>query len=190
MALNNLGDLLRARGNAPQAGPVYHEARVLFESLDPQRKYAPQGMVHNLGYVALAQGDVRHAASLFVEAAEIYLAVGSDRRGLAECMVGLGCTASRARRGVLAGRLFGAVEAELRRLGRSLTPQNQAERERGLGELATMLNAPGLDAAFAQGRALSLEQVLDEARELTRLPSHTSELSPPTRVAGLTAEHV
>src|SRR6185503_2855959 len=76
MALNSLGDLMRARGDTERAGPFYEEARALFVSIDPHRNYEPQGLVHNLAYVALARGEVRRAADLFVEGAEMYLAVG------------------------------------------------------------------------------------------------------------------
>jgi predicted ATPase/DNA-binding CsgD family transcriptional regulator/DNA-binding XRE family transcriptional regulator len=187
MALNNLGDLMRARGDADQAGPVYEEARILFESLDPHRKYAPQGLIHNLGYVALAQGDRRRAAELFVESADIYFAVGNDRRGISECLVGLACTAAKAGDRVLAARLFGATDAELERLGSLLTPANQAERDRGHAALAALMDPVALAVANAAGRGLSLEEALEEARELTRAPSPTPAVAASAHPAGLTA---
>jgi Flp pilus assembly protein TadD len=58
MALNNLGDLMRARGEGAQARAVYEEAWQLFESLDPYSKFVPQGLVHNLGYVEVARGNL------------------------------------------------------------------------------------------------------------------------------------
>jgi non-specific serine/threonine protein kinase len=67
-----------------------------------------------------------------------------------------------------------------------LTPPNQAERERGLGQLGAMMDRAALADAIAQGRALSLEEVLDEARELAQAPSPEAEMSQPARIAGLT----
>jgi tetratricopeptide (TPR) repeat protein len=168
MALTSLGDLLRAQGHDEQAGPAYTEALAQFESLDPHRKYAPQGMLHNLGYVALAHGDVRRAASLFLESADTYRAVGSDRRGAVECVVGLACTAVRAGKLVLAAQLFGTAEAELERLGTRLTTANRSEYERGLVTLTEALPAEDIAAARADGARLALDDALDLARPLAR----------------------
>ena len=42
-----------------------------------------------LAYVALARGDPAAAVTLFLDSAEHYQALGGDRRGFAECVVGL-----------------------------------------------------------------------------------------------------
>jgi non-specific serine/threonine protein kinase len=173
---------MRTRGDTERAGAVYEQARALFVSIDPHRKYEPQGLVHNLAYVALARRDVRRAAGLFVEGAETYLAVGPDRRGLAECIVGLGRCAVDASNGPLAARLFGAAEAELERLDARLTSANRAEFERGIGGLHSLIGAQQADHGRAEGRELSLEAALEEARSLIRELSSTHEGRPRTPV--------
>jgi hypothetical protein len=70
-------------------------------------------MLHNIAYVALANGDLQRAAALFVQSADVYRAVGTDRRGLSECIIGLGCTAVRMRNLELAARLFGSAESRV-----------------------------------------------------------------------------
>jgi hypothetical protein len=72
IALNTFGDFLRTGGDTTQAGQAYEQALSLFASIDPHRPYIPHGLLHNLGYVALAGGDIRRAASLFVESADVY----------------------------------------------------------------------------------------------------------------------
>jgi predicted ATPase/DNA-binding CsgD family transcriptional regulator len=183
IALNSLGDVLRARGEVEQAGAAYHEALLLFRSLDPQQRQVPQGLLHNLGYVALAHGDVARAARLLLESADSYRTVGDDRRGLAECAIGLACTAVRARRLALAARLFGSAEAELARLQTQPIPANRAEYERGLARLEGSMEPGRLEAARSGGGQLSLEDALIEARALAREPG---ESRPPRPPAGLT----
>jgi predicted ATPase/DNA-binding CsgD family transcriptional regulator len=168
MALNNLGDLMRARGEGARARRVYEDAWRLFESLDPDGKFIPQGLVHNLGYVELARGNVPQATELFLQAADIYRAVGADRRGLAECIIGLACTAVRARQAVLAAHLYGSADAEFERLGTLLTPANRAEYERGEAGLKAALDARQLAIERGFGRELSLEYMLEEARQELR----------------------
>jgi non-specific serine/threonine protein kinase len=187
IALNNIGDLIRARGGSAAAGPAYEQAMELFEAMDPRHKYIPQGLLHNLGYVALARGDPRRAAQLFLESADIYRAVGTDRRGLAECTIGLACTAVRAERSALAARLFGAADAELERVGTLLTHANRLERDRGLAELETAVGKDELIAGRCAGREVSLEDALAEARVLVQDDLASAAMAPRGRVGELTA---
>jgi predicted ATPase/transcriptional regulator with XRE-family HTH domain len=167
-ALIVLGDLLRARAEYEAAGRAYEEALEQFRALDPVRQYTPQGVLHNLGYVAMAAGRVRRAAGLFLECADIYRAVGGDRRGLAECVIGLACSAVRAGEFGLAARLFGSAEATLEQLGTLLTPANRADYERGLAALEAGAPAALVAAERGIGRALPLERALEQARVLAR----------------------
>ena len=97
MALNALGDLLRVQGRTDQAGPAYDESRALFESLAAER-YAPQGILHNLGYVALASGDLALAAKIFMgllgrlslRIRELNNEIAVYRRALAQGLQGTG----------------------------------------------------------------------------------------------------
>jgi hypothetical protein len=46
-------------------------------------------LLHNLGYVALMQGDIAHAAELFGEGLALQRAIG-HQQGIAECLAGCG----------------------------------------------------------------------------------------------------
>jgi non-specific serine/threonine protein kinase len=46
--LNNLGDVLRARGEVERAHSAYEKVLTLFGSLDPHRRFAPQGRLHTM----------------------------------------------------------------------------------------------------------------------------------------------
>jgi predicted ATPase/DNA-binding CsgD family transcriptional regulator len=179
-ALNSLGDVLRARGDVEGAAVAYAESGVLFESLATQ-PYSPPALLHNQGYVALASGDTRQAARRFLESAALYRAATDDRRGLAECIVGLGCVAVRAGQAPLAACLFGWADASLEELGAPLMPANAADYRRALEALRALLTPAALQAAQAEGRQWSIAEALAAARDLAVESS-----AKPTRVAGLT----
>jgi non-specific serine/threonine protein kinase len=168
ITINTQGDVLRARGDSARAGAAYEEVAKLFDSIDPYHTYAPPALLHNLGYVTLARGDVRRAARLFLESVDAYRAMGTDRRAAAECVIGLACTAVRAGQLTLAARLFGSAEAELERLGTLPTPANQAEYTRGFAGLSAALPPEQLSAARSEGRASALDVAVDQARRLAR----------------------
>jgi predicted ATPase/DNA-binding XRE family transcriptional regulator len=165
MLLNASGDVARWRGDYARAGAAYEEALALFHSMAaPATTF--QGLRHNLGYVALGQGDPGRSAELFLESAELYGMTGRDQRGVAECVMGLGCTALQAGRPTLAACLFGAAEAELEALGTTFTPANRGDYERSLAALRAALEPERLAADWAKGRGMSLEDALAQAAVL------------------------
>jgi DNA-binding CsgD family transcriptional regulator len=167
------------RGDYAAARRAYEGAIDLFVSLDPFRQYTPQAVLHGVGFASLGTGDVRRATDLFLKSADLYRALSVDRRGFAECVIGLACTAVRAGEFALAARLFGSAEAALEGLAAGLGRANQADYERGLAGLARGAPASAMDAERAVGRTLELEQALDQARAQVVLPSTTP--SPPAQ---------
>jgi DNA-binding CsgD family transcriptional regulator len=157
MLLSHLGDVERMRGTHPRAAPLYEESIRLFESLglrqDPSR-------VHNLGYVALAAGQTTRAEAHFREALAAFRRVG-DPRGLAECLIGLGCLRAAERRPTEAARLFGAGEAALDVLGSTVWPSNRADYQRWARIARGALGDEAWTAAWTTGGRLGAESVLD-----------------------------
>jgi len=162
MALNTLGDFMRTRGNMDEAALAYQQALELFDTLD----FAPHGLMHNLGYVTLAKDDPRGAASLFLQAGDAYRTFGSDRRGLAECVIGLARTAARTGDLTLAARLFGSAEGTLKQAGTLLTPANRADYGRGLAVLEAAMEPKQLASERAAGRSINVDEALHQARVL------------------------
>jgi hypothetical protein len=64
---------------------------------------------------------------------------------------------------VLAARLCGAAQALLHAMGASLLPTDRADYVSTLASLRDALSAAELEAALAEGRALSLAAVVEEA---------------------------
>jgi non-specific serine/threonine protein kinase len=159
MLLSHLGDVERMRGTHPRAAPLYEESIRLFETLglrqDPSR-------VHNLGYVALAEGQTTRAEARFLEALVAFRRVG-DPRGVAECVIGLGCVRAAERRPAEAARLFGAGEAALEALGSTIWSSNRADYQRWARIARGALGAEAWTSARATGSLLGVAAMLDQA---------------------------
>jgi predicted ATPase/class 3 adenylate cyclase len=177
LALTTLGDLVRYEGNYQRAKVPYQESLQLFEELGDKGDIARQ--YHNLGYVALRQGDVQHAHAHFQASLQLFLLMGI-KRGIAECLVGLaGVAAALAsthqaaperreaqsaavnwRRAESAARLLGSASA-LRAANDSLMwPADHVEHERIVAEVCALLGESALGMAWAEGRAMTIEQAI------------------------------
>jgi DNA-binding CsgD family transcriptional regulator len=158
MLLGQLGDVERMRGTHPRAAPLYEESIRLFRQLglreDPSR-------VHNLGYVALAAGLTGQAVTRFTEALRAFRRVG-DQRGLAECLIGLGCVRAAERRPREAAQLLGAGEAGLEALGSSVWPSNRADYQHWARIARGASGADAWMADWTAGRALAVETVVED----------------------------
>jgi len=159
MLLSQLGDVERMRGTHPRARPLYEESIRLFQTLglrqDPSR-------LHNLGYVALAEGQTAAAMARFVEALGAFRRVG-DQRGVAECLIGLGCVRAAERRPAEAARLLGAGEAALDALGSAVWPSNRADAQHWARVARAALSPDAWRAEYAAGATLGIERALEEA---------------------------
>ena len=157
MLLSHLGDVERMRGTHPRAAPLYEESIRLFEALglpaDPSR-------VHNLAYVALSQRQTARAESRFREALDAFERQG-DPRGVADCVIGLGCVRAAERRPSEAARLFGAGDAELARLGSTVWPSNRADYQHWLRIAQGALGVHAWEAEYATGELLGPAGVLE-----------------------------
>jgi tetratricopeptide (TPR) repeat protein len=166
-ALNNLGELARCHGDHTQAEACYTESLALFRSqgssVDIPRLH------HNLGYVALHQGDLARARALMIESLAGFRDSHS-RRGIAECLAGLAAIALACEDETRAARLWGAAEALRDAAGVAMWAADRIEYERQVAALRAGMDERALAAAWATGRALTLEQAIAEALEQNQEP--------------------
>jgi non-specific serine/threonine protein kinase len=169
MLLSHLGDVERMRGTHPRAAPLYEESIRLFETLglpaDPSR-------VHNLAYVELSQRHTARAESRFREALHAFERLG-DPRGVADCVIGLGCVRAAERRPSEAARLFGAGEATLARLGSAVWPSNRADYQHWLRTVQGALGEHAWRAEYTTGGLLGPEGVLETTTIRDAAPNRT-----------------
>ncbi len=158
--LNNLGDVARATGKHAEAGAMYEESLALRESLGIPG--LSPSLKHNLGYVALAAGDLRAAREKFRDAIGEFFQT-NDRRGIAECLIGLASVVAAQGRYQDAAKLFGAGAGALEALGAEIWPANRADVERWMQLARSGLGDHVFQEMFANGSMLSLDDALDIA---------------------------
>jgi non-specific serine/threonine protein kinase len=142
-----------------------------------------------LGLVVCDRGDHRAAAALLAEALIRWEEDGGGSRELlAEWLAGIARLAACCQPET-AGRLYGAAEALFDAVGQPLVVPPRSIYRRHVDDLRDTLGAELFAATWAAGRALSLEQAIEEARAVTADPVAAAAVTPATDAvveAGLT----
>jgi predicted ATPase len=138
------------------------------ESLAIGRKLGMKPVVADaldgLGKATSRQGEHARAAGFCRESLALRREM-EDRRGMAPCLEGLAGAAAAAGEAERAARVLGAAEALREALGRPLPPVERADYEREVGAVRAALGEKAFAAAWAAGRAMTLEQVITDALE-------------------------
>src|SRR5258708_6206396 len=156
MTLVTLGDLERSQDEHPRAGARYEESRWACAAIG--RAEHPRDrpyLLHNLGYVALAGGHLDRAASLFADALEGNLHA-ADRRGVAECLIGIGAAAAAMGDALRAVHLFAAGEARFAAANLDLWPSNRHDYEPWRRVASEVLCGDAVQRAWATGAHMSI----------------------------------
>ena len=123
-----------------------------------------------LGYALLYQGD-SHAAIAPLRVSLLLNAEVGDRQAVAACLAAFGAVALAQENLGDAARLYGASEATSESIHATLLTWDRKDLQRNVAKLREQLDAAVLNAAWAEGRAMSLERAVafalqvDEADE-------------------------
>lgn len=164
--LNNLGEVARLLGDDATAAQHYEASLRIHRDLDA-RNEIPR-LLHNLGYLALHAGDTMRARNRFLESLMGFRAIGQNR-GTAEPIAGLACLLAAAGSvdGALsAARLWGAAAATYATERAPVWPADRAEHLRYQAIARAAVGSLAFDAAYAEGAALSIDDVAAEALRL------------------------
>jgi non-specific serine/threonine protein kinase len=164
-----LGIVAFHQGDRRRAGERFEECLILFRDLGDRAGTA--SALTNLGMVAQYHGEADRAARLYSESMVLRYELG-DRTGIAECLARLADVARAQGLQRRAARLAGAAEAVTRPPASGVEAATPAVVP-GARSKGTRVN---LDAARAEGRAMTLEQVLEYARS-TEAPSGSPAVS-------------
>jgi DNA-binding CsgD family transcriptional regulator len=160
MTLVRLGDLERSTGHHARAGRLYEEALACFVEIGlTDHPLEHPYLLHNLGYVSLAEGQAAQARQRFVDSITGYRRVG-DSRGVAEALIGLGATAAAEGAAQTAVRVFAAGEAALAALGAKLWFANERDYAEWRGVARQAIDEVTFEAAWAAGTALSIDEAI------------------------------
>ena len=160
LALIHLGDVARQQGGYERAAALYQESLALYR--EGGSKWGIALPLQNLGRIAIAQGDYRRAAGLFQESIRLYREVGNTP-DVATCLAGFAGLASAEGQPERAARLLGAAQALLDRTSTVIEPANRLEFDQELAAVRTQLGEETFTAAWANGRAMTLEQAIAHA---------------------------
>jgi tetratricopeptide (TPR) repeat protein len=160
-ALSHLGHAAQLRGEYNRAVDLHKESLALFRSLGGQHFGLPWAY-HSLGETALGQGRMEEAASWLLQGLAVSQAL-SNRSSIAWCLAGLGSVAALDAQPERAARLWGAAERLQQVIGCRPAPAARTTYERNVIAICTEFNTDTITAAWAAGRALSLEQAVAEA---------------------------
>jgi predicted ATPase/DNA-binding CsgD family transcriptional regulator len=141
--------------------------------------------LRNLGIAALKQGDHEQAAAWLGESV---LALHEPRGGLGLVNLDL-LAAAVSMRGdhEWATRLFGAAEALREEVGVPVIPSIRADYDRGVAAARVGLGEAAFAAAWAEGKAMPLDQAFEYALEQSATPEPAAAEHDPT---GLSAREV
>lgn len=163
-ALNIVGEIARVSGDDRRAQQAYEECLAVCQQTGETRRISYT--YNNLAYLAQHAGDAERALQL----ARLGLQLAWDQLDKNETAVTLAGSLGvgpapqpdRLRRAV---RLLGAAEADREQTGAFLQPSDTPEYHRILGEVRAHLDDTSFQAAWAEGRRMTLEQALAAALE-------------------------
>jgi non-specific serine/threonine protein kinase len=158
MALNLLGEHMRLDGDYEGAGRAYEECLAISQEIGDRQREAI--MLFDLGYVAQHQGNYERAETLTRE----YLTLLREELGskyfIAIGLAGLAGPVSARGEPERAARLLGASEALFETIGVGLQAGDQFEVEGYEAAVREQLDQAVFEAAWAEGRAMSLEEAV------------------------------
>lgn len=157
-ALQFRGHIALAQGDYKQATSQYEAALAIFQDLGELARWEQADLLADLARVALAEQAYPRAERLYGES----WTTVPDGDGWAWIRVLLGLAVVKQRQGEAdrAARLFGAAEAHLDGAEPWSLRRLWVERDQNLAIGRTRLEAPVFAAAWAEGRAMTLEQAM------------------------------
>jgi predicted ATPase/transcriptional regulator with XRE-family HTH domain len=158
--LHQLGHAAQLRGAYERAVVLHQESLAHFATSDYPS--GPPAAYHGLGVAALGLGNSDEAARWFAQGL-VLSQVESNLASLGWCLTGIGSAAALDEAPEHAARLWGAAEQLRQSIGCREAPAARTSFECALAVVRTQLSDEAFVAAWAQGRALPLEQAIAEA---------------------------
>jgi predicted ATPase/class 3 adenylate cyclase len=154
-ALCRLGTVAWGAGECEAADRLYEESLTLLrETGHPDFFFWP---LQGVGCVALAHGEYGRARACYRESL-VWLQKRRDMPRVAVGLEGLAQVAAAEGDAEEAARLFGTAGALREAIGSPLAPVDRAEYDRSVAAVRAVLGEVAFAAAWAAGRAMSLEQ--------------------------------
>jgi DNA-binding CsgD family transcriptional regulator len=169
--LSYLGLVPLGRGDHTQAARYFEESLEISREIG-DRLVASQTLYNLALEESRSGGDHERAAQLYVEGTRLAAEMG-DKANAAHCLEGLAGLIAERGESARAARLFGASEALLEAAGapRYVQVQARALYERAVDALRSRLGEEAFGVAWAEGKAMPLEQAVEYALSAEEEPT-------------------
>ncbi|MFL5732491.1 MAG: tetratricopeptide repeat protein, partial [Chloroflexia bacterium] len=161
-ALNGAGALAALQGDYATARSMYEESLAISRELGDKRGIAVS--LGNLGNVAYGQGDYAIAHSLYEGSLALMRELGVSW-GIGWILAGLGGVAAGVGQASRGTRLLGAAEALEEAPGSIFGQDDRMVYEQGIASARAQLSEEEFEKAWAEGRAMTMEQAIEYAIE-------------------------
>jgi predicted ATPase/DNA-binding SARP family transcriptional activator len=169
----------REQGDLERAAAFFEEDLALEREAGDKNGLASK--LSDLAEVEILRGDLKRARALYEESLTLSREIGSKHR-LIYGLEGLTCVAGAEGESLRAARLFGTVEALREATGIPLLPSERTFEEPYVLRARSQLGAAVWEEAFAEGKAMTLEQALEYAlleHEGPNAPDIRTQRTPP-----------
>ena len=163
------GMLALSEGDMARASSQVEQALAFFEEMHQRRGTALS--LYALAQVATVEGDYARSQALYEQSIGVAHKSGS-KRTIPPSLEGLAAAVAAQGNPVWAAHLWGAAEALREALGTPLPPVDRASYQRAVTSSRTQLGEQAFARAWAEGRTMSLEQVLATPEQVA-LPTFT-----------------
>jgi hypothetical protein len=160
--LGDFGNLVRERGDHERATTLFNQCLAMRQGWGDRVGVARSLM--DLGRVAYEQGHHERASQLYCQSLRLYREV-AHRWGPVACLEGLAALAVATGQPKRCARLFGAADRLREEITAPLSPAERAAYERDIGRARAQTDEDTITAAWAEGRAMTLEQAVAYALE-------------------------
>jgi hypothetical protein len=166
--LNTLANTAVNWGNDNLARSLFEEVLAVARAIE-QKRYIAHSL-HELGNLSARQGDPAAAQRLLRESLAIWSELRDKYYG-SFSLEGLAFLAVTQGQSERAARLFGALEAHRETVSVPPVAAERAEYHRSVADARSALGEEAFAAAWAAGRALTLEQAIRVALEESEIPT-------------------
>ncbi len=169
LALVSLGRTVTLSGDPAAARSILEEGGTIYREI--RDKWGLAVSRNNLGLAALREGDYIRAVALYQEGVTLFWQVG-EKVFAARCLEELAWAVSMQGDYGRATRLFGVAEAQREAFAVYMPPAARTEHDRNVAAARAQLGEATFDLAWAEGRALTMEQAIEYALEESESPEH------------------
>jgi ATP/maltotriose-dependent transcriptional regulator MalT len=163
------GQLALSQGNAIKGRPLIEEALALFRKVGD--RHATALALSLLARVEARQGNHMAALALYEESLAMAARGVTGKELIPSCLEGLAGLVAAQGELARATWLWGAAETLRQDLGVPIPPVERATYEQAVATASSQLGVRAFAAAWAKGRAMTLEQVLEASEPTSASPA-------------------